>query len=57
MTYVWAWRVHIQRMGRDVNWWVQHPRYGQRQGWERTHGGAWSAARWAIGDFIQGLAE
>ena len=51
-----GWRVHLQRKGSFVEWWVYHPGYGSTQGRALTRGGARRAALYAIGDFVQGLA-
>jgi hypothetical protein len=50
-----GWRIHIQRKGTHIEWWVYHSGYGSTQGLAWTRSGAEKAAKYAIGDFIQGL--
>ena len=56
MEYRYGWKLHFQRKGSEVEWWVYNPAFGSRQGTNPTRGGARKEALFAIGDFVQGLA-
>ena len=55
MRYYSGFKMHVQRKGLRVEWWVHHSGYGSAGGYEWTHGGARRAAFYAIGDFVQGV--
>lgn len=52
-----GWLVQMERVGPRVRWDVYHSGYGTAGGWAFSRNGAWKAARYAIGDFVQGLAK
>lgn len=57
MLYRGEWKMHFQRKGPFIEWWVYHSGYGSAGGHSLTRGGARRSALWAIGDFVQGVLD
>ncbi len=49
-----GWTIRVQRESDRWRWEVYRVDHGGAVGYEHTKGGAYKAAKWAIGDFRQG---